>query len=123
MSVRKERFALPLAAMIAAMAVAQLLFKQAGMLARTGAHWADALVFNPWLWAGLAISAVGMVCWLLTLHRMPLSVAYPWTALIYALTPLGSRWLFGEVFDSRYIVGMALIVVGISLTASSAQDT
>lgn len=110
-----------LAAMIALMTFAQLLFKQAGLHANSHPEWYLALALNPWLAIGLAASAAGMGCWLLALRRLALSTAYPWTAFTYILTPIGATALFGEVITSRYVVGMALIVTGVVVATGGAK--
>lgn len=109
-----------LAAMIAAMVGAQVLFKAAGnyTVGRIGIM--NTFLLNPWLWGGLCLSGVGMICWLLTLRRLPLTTAYPWTALIYVLTPASSAVLFGETLTAHYLAGLCLIVTGVLLTAGRA---
>lgn len=111
----------PLVGMILLMASAQLLFKQAGLYASVQTGWLDSLALNVWLWTGMAVSAVGMVCWLQTLRRLPLATAYPWTALIYVMTPLASKLLFDEQLSWRYLSGMSLIVLGVVFIAGSTR--
>lgn len=106
-----------LAGMIASMTAAQVMFKFAGNHAADQAGLIGAFVSNPWLWAGLLSSGVGMVCWLLTLRKLPLASAYPWTALIYVFTPLASTALFGEILSGKYLLGMICIVAGVFITA------
>lgn len=113
---------LPLVGVIILMTVAQLLFKQAGLYANGHAEWYMALALNPWLAIGLAASVGGMGCWLFTLRGIPLSFAYPWTALTYVITPLGGALLFGEVVTIKYVFGMALVVAGI-VVASRGSET
>lgn len=107
-----------LAGMIFFMATAQVMFKLAGNHAAAQSDPAQIFMNNAWLWAGLVSSAVGMVCWLLTLHKMPLSRAYPWTAMIYVITPLASAVIFDDVLTGQYLLGMACIVLGVYITAS-----
>ena len=114
---------LALAGVIVLMTIAQLLFKQAGLHANHHAEWYFALVLNPWLATGLAASVGGMGFWLFTLRSIPLSLAYPWTALTYVITPLGSALLFGEVITTRYAFSMALVVTGIVVVASRGGES
>ena len=107
--------------MIILMAVAQLLFKKAGLYANGHAEWYLALGLNPWLAIGLAASVGGMGCWLLTLRNIPLSLAYPWTALTYVITPLGGALLFGETITIKYIFGMVLVVAGVVVARRGVQ--
>lgn len=118
---RRSVIAWPLVGMICLMASAQLLFKQAGLHASAHTGWLESLALNAWLWTGMAVSAVGMVCWLLTLRRLPLATAYPWTALIYVMTPLASKLLFDDQLSWRYLSGMSLIVLGVVFIASSTR--
>lgn len=106
-----------LGGMILCMTASQILLKLAGQHSAAHAGAADGFMRNPWLWAALCASAGGVGCWLLTLRRLPLSVAYPWTALIYVLTPLAGVWLFAEALTGRYALGMALILAGVILTS------
>ena len=113
-----KRGAFFLGAMILCMAGSQVLLKFAGLSMATRDDVLRALISNPFLWGGLLASAAGLGCWLVTLRGMALSAAYPWTALIYVITPLAGTVLFDEVLGMRYIAGMAAIVTGIFITAS-----
>ncbi len=113
---------LMLAGVIVLMTIAQLLLKQAGMYANGYAQWYFALALNPWLAIGFATSVGSMGCWLFALRSIPLSLAYPWTALTYVITPLGGALLFDEVITLKYAIGMILVVVGVVL-ASRGGDT
>ena len=113
-----KRGRLFLGTMILCMAGSQILLKFAGLSMATRDDVLKALITNPFLWGSLLASAVGLTCWLVTLRDMALSAAYPWTALIYVITPLASAVSFDEALGVRYIVGMAAIVTGIFITAS-----
>lgn len=106
-----------LAGMILCMTTSQVLLKYAGIYAATYVNLVDSFLFNPWLWSALCASGVGMFCWMLTLRHLPLSVAYPWTALIYGITPLLAAWLFSEILTGRYAIGLMLIFAGVLLTS------
>jgi drug/metabolite transporter (DMT)-like permease len=51
--------------------------------------------------------------WILTFT--PLSRAYPFVALAFALTPALAAWLFGEPVSFRLIMGISLILCGLVL--------
>ncbi|MBN6150363.1 EamA family transporter [Xanthomonas sp. AmX2] len=110
-----------LALMIGCMAASQIMLKQAGLYAAAHLGWIHTIVFNPWLWLGLVASTAGFAAWFLTLRRMPLASAYPWTALIYLLTPLAGIVLFHETLSLGFWLGIALIVVGLFITNGSAR--
>src|SRR5262245_55657725 len=59
------------------------------------------------LYAGFAL------LWVWILSFTPLSRAYPFVALAFALTPLLAGSLFGETISLRLIVGLLLIVCGL----------
>jgi multidrug transporter EmrE-like cation transporter len=105
-----------LAGMILCMTSSQILLKFAGQHSVLHGGMIDGFLRNPWLWAGLGASIGGIGCWMLTLRRLPLSVAYPWTALIYVITPLASIWIFSDVLTSSYVFGMTLILAGVLFT-------
>lgn len=107
--------------MVGSTTTSQLCFKMAGLHSVRKAALVPAWIFNPWLWVALVSSAIGMVFWLLALRRLPLSAAYPWTAMVYVLTPLGSAFLFQDTLSMRYILGMTCIVSGVFITASGAS--
>jgi drug/metabolite transporter (DMT)-like permease len=110
-----------LASMIVCMATSQIMLKQAGLYAAAHLGWIRAIAFNPWLWLGLVASAAGFAAWFLTLRCMPLASAYPWTALVYLLTPLAGIALFHETLSLGFGLGIVLIVVGLFITNGSAR--
>ncbi len=110
-----------LVGMIVSMTTSQIMFKLAGNYSTAQHELLYSFLLNTWLWAGLLASGAGMACWLLTLRNMPLAIAYPWTALIYVLTPLCSVLVFKELLTVRYGIGMVFIVLGIFITTSGAS--
>jgi len=106
-----------LAGMILSLTASQTFLKFAGIYSVTHTGAEEGFIRNPWLWAALGASASGIFFWLLTLRRLPLSVAYPWTALIYGITPLAGFWIFDEVLTGGYALGMTLILAGVVLTS------
>ena len=98
------------------MVAAQVLYKFAGLWSRDHAGLIAAFMLNPWLWSGLGCAVVGMVLWLMALRRLALSVAYPWTALVYVFTPIASALIFGDLLRTEYLFGLALISVGVVIT-------
>lgn len=97
------------------MATAQVLLKFAGIHAAAHFNVFHAFLANPWFWGALLAAAIGMVCWLMALKKMPLAIAYPGTALIYVIAPLASAALFGDPLTVQYILGMASIIAGVCL--------
>ena len=57
------------------------------------------------------------VLWVWLLTFTPLSRAYPFVALAFALTPLLGIFIFGEPFSTRLAIGIALILCGLLFVA------
>ncbi|HBT97739.1 MAG TPA: hypothetical protein DEB25_08990 [Desulfobulbaceae bacterium] len=110
-----------LSAYIACSIVSQLFLKSAGLYAAAQTSLMHKYILNPWLCASLGCFGLSFLCWMYTLRRMPLSVAYPWTALIYALTPLICVLVWGERVSPAYIPGIACIIGGVVLTSRSSR--
>jgi drug/metabolite transporter (DMT)-like permease len=54
------------------------------------------------------------------LRKIPLGQAYPLMALAFVLVPIASYFVLNERFTPQYMIGVALIMVGIVLTVRSA---
>jgi len=55
------------------------------------------------------------VLWVWILTFTPLSRAYPFVALAFAITPLLGGWIFGEPIDLRLGLGITVILCGLFL--------
>jgi len=102
------------------LAVGQMLFKLASSRlvtdqGLTALLWS--LVNLPML-AGLVLYAVTTLLWVYLLHALPLSRAYPFMALAFAIVPLLSWFFFREGLDLRYGAGLALMLCGLYLVAA-----
>ena len=97
------------------LAVGQVLFKLAGREVVLVRQWSDiaGLFATPWLWVALVVYGGATLLWIVLLQRVPLSRAYPFAALGFVLVPAASAWLFGERITLPYVLGAALVVVGI----------
>jgi drug/metabolite transporter (DMT)-like permease len=91
-------------------ALGQILFK-------AGARHAETLpeFLNLWIFSGLFAYAIGTLLWIYALSRAPLTVAYPFTALTFALVYLAGALLFGEPVALKTLAGVALILGGLFL--------
>lgn len=76
-------------------------------------------MFKYGLWAvfGIALYAVSALFWLIVLSRTSLSVAYPMVAAGYVIVVLYSKFVFHENVRPIAWVGLALIVIGVAITA------
>jgi drug/metabolite transporter (DMT)-like permease len=108
-----------LMAYAAGMSGGQVLFKMAAL--RYGAAeggvgerlWG--LLFNAYFVSALVLYAAYAILWVWILSFIPLSRAYPFVALAFALTPLLGGMLFGETISLRLLVGILFILCGLFL--------
>ena len=67
----------------------------------------------PYFFLALAVYASATIFWLFILQKLPLSTAYPFTALAMVIIPILSIFLFNEKVTVNYWIGAVLIVAGI----------
>jgi drug/metabolite transporter (DMT)-like permease len=102
------------------MAGGQMLFKLAALrLPADGplAERASALLQNGYFLAALAAYFILAVLWVWILSFTPLSRAYPFVALAFAITPVLGGMLFAEPLSIRLIAGIVVILGGLLLVA------
>lgn len=68
---------------------------------------------NLWILSGLASAFVASLFWILALTKLPLSSAYPFTAMGFVLVSLFSVTVLGETLGPWKALGTTLVVVGI----------
>ena len=69
------------------------------------------------MWLGIITLIGSLLCWLNALRTISLSVAYNLTGLQHVLVPIGSWWLLGEHIGTKQWVGIALVFLGVMVTA------
>lgn len=107
-------------------AAAQLMLKQ-GMTTLSPAVLAQPnlvlksllIVFQPWVFFGLATFVVSMASHMFVLSRVDLSFAYPFLSLAYVAVAVLAWQLFGEDLGAYKIAGIAFICIGTVLIAQS----
>jgi len=107
-----------LAAYAAGMAGGQLLFKLAAQQLTPDAGLAERLIElagNAWFYAAFALYCALALAWIWILTFTPLSRAYPFVALAFAITPLLGAWVFAEPIGWRLAGGIAVIAAGLLL--------
>jgi multidrug transporter EmrE-like cation transporter len=109
----------PLCLFLVCSVAAQLLLKASGIHAAGTGEFVEAWLLNPWLMAAFVCYGVSFVCWTRALSVLPLSSAYPWTALIYVLTPMAAVLIWREQVSASYLVGMVCILCGIGLAVKA----
>ncbi|MBC7232621.1 MAG: EamA family transporter [Chloroflexi bacterium] len=73
------------------------------------------MVFNPYVFGGIASYGIGFIAYLFALSRLDQSFAYPMFALGYVLVPLYNWIVMHEPFSVARLVGILLVLVGVSL--------
>ena len=109
-----------LTAYAAAMAGGQLLFKAAAMRGVGAGALSERIagfLFNSYFVAALILYAALTVLWVWILTFTPLSRAYPFVALAFALTPALGSLVFGEPASYRLAIGITLILCGLYFIA------
>jgi drug/metabolite transporter (DMT)-like permease len=100
----------------------QVLFKLAatryGSVDGTAAERFLGLLQNLFFVSALILYAGLAVLWVWILSFTPLSRAYPFIALAFALTPLLGALLFGEAMPVRLTLGIVLVLGGLFLITS-----
>ena len=71
----------------------------------------------PWLYMALCVYALATVFWLYLLQRIPLSLAYPFSAFAMVIVPIVAVLIFGERLTWSYWVGVLFIIIGIFIIA------
>jgi len=65
----------------------------------------------------LYVAATGL--WFVVLARKPVTLVYPLMALSYVIAPLLAMWLLKERVSTQQWTGIAVIVAGVAIFASS----
>ena len=102
-----------IAAYITLLVTSQIMYKFAGLWSLSNPGLLGSAFKNPWIAMGLVSAMIAMVLWLMILRQLSLTEAYPWTALIYIITPIASTIIFGELLKPQYFLGLALVIVGV----------
>ena len=103
------------------MAVGQVLFKLAAMQANTESisAFVCSLVSSWYFIISLLLYGTLTVLWVWLLTRTPLSHAYPFVVLAFAVTPIFASLFLGERLDIWYFVSLLVIITGLVLLVAS----
>lgn len=77
------------------------------------------LMFDPWFIAALVLYGGATLLWVMALRETPLSKAYVFVALAFALVPIGAAIFFQERLGLRYYCGLFLVIAGVIVIGSS----
>ncbi|HUB29834.1 MAG TPA: EamA family transporter [Terracidiphilus sp.] len=72
-------------------------------------------LFQPWMWIGVGLMALGFFALLGTLARFNVSFVVPVTALSYVVGALGGVVFLHEHVSLRRWIGAALVAIGVTL--------
>ena len=103
-----------------AMAGGQILFKLAALRGPASGDFSErlgAMATNKFFAAAIALYAVLTLLWVWILSFTPLSRAYLFVALAFAITPFAGGVVFGEPITMRLAIGVAVIVFGLIIVA------
>ena len=110
-----------LAAYAVGMAGGQLLFKAAALRLPAEGGFVERLLglaYNGYFLAAF-VAYIGLaLVWLWVLSFTPLSRAYLFVALSFALVPLAAALAFGEPLSGRFLLGAVLTVCGLILVVT-----
>ena len=74
------------------------------------------LLFDPFIFSGLAVAMLASFFWMAAMTKFDVSYAYPFiTAGLTLLTVILAILLLGESFTLPKVVGVLLIVIGVSI--------
>jgi undecaprenyl phosphate-alpha-L-ara4N flippase subunit ArnE len=100
------------------LAVAIVLGIAGQIVLKTGAVGAATLtaqLLNPVTWGGLVIYGFAAIAYVVSLHKIPVSIAFPSVAASYAVVAVLAHFLWNEPLGWPQWGGIALIGAGIVL--------
>ena len=100
----------------------QLAFKAAAIEEEEAsllAHWRH-MLSRPWLWIGVGCFILEFVLWLAFLSVVPLSQGVLLGMMSIVLIMFGGKLWFNEHFTRLRVVGITLIVLGVTLVGGAA---
>lgn len=77
------------------------------------------VIFNPFVFLGLATFVISMASHLVVLSKVQLSYAYPFLSLAYVVVAAYSYFFFAEDIGLARLAGFGLIIAGTVLIAQS----
>jgi len=110
-------------------AAAQLMLKAGASAVGAISSWAalrtaaPSLALHPGVVGGLSCYVISVVVWIVALSRVEVSIAYPMLSVGYVINALLAMWLFGEAVSVQRWIGIAVILVGVTLVARSGGST
>jgi drug/metabolite transporter (DMT)-like permease len=103
-----------------AMAAGQILFKMAALKGPAADSFGNRLLGltqNGFFAAAIVLYAALAITWVWILSFTPLSRAYLFVAIAFAITPVAAGIFFGEPISPRVVVGIGLVFAGLLCVA------
>lgn len=85
--------------------------------ARGNLHYLVLMFTDLWVLGALAAALAAAALWMLAIQRLEIGYAYPFIALSFVLVPIGATVLFGEPLPATQLLGIALIIAGVTVSA------
>jgi undecaprenyl phosphate-alpha-L-ara4N flippase subunit ArnE len=76
------------------------------------------LFLNPWFLAALALYGAATIAWVFVLKAVPVGRAYLFMSLTFVVVPIGGWIVFDESLGTRQLVGIAIIIIGITVAST-----
>jgi multidrug transporter EmrE-like cation transporter len=80
-------------------------------------HYLALMFTDIWVLSALAAAVLAAIFWMLAIQRLGIGYAYPFVALSFVLVPIGASALFGEPLVTTQLLGIALIIAGVTVSA------
>ena len=77
------------------------------------------VLISPFILSGLVLYGLATILWLFILTKVPLSVAYPIQSIAYILAVFGAYFFFQEEITLWKVIGIILIMAGVSFIGVS----
>ena len=77
------------------------------------------LLAMPWVWVAFASTFLAGVMWMLTLGRLDLTYAFPFTGITFLIILFAGAFVFGEPVSMGRAIGTLLVVAGLIVVVRS----
>ena len=82
-------------------------------------HFVLHLLAMPWVWAAFLSTFLAGVMWMLTLGRLDLTYAFPFTGITFLVILLAGAFVFGEPVSAGRVIGTLLVGAGLIVVVRS----
>ena len=77
------------------------------------------LLATPWVWLAFLTTFLAGVMWMLTLGKLDLTYAFPFTGIAFLIILFAGAFVFGEPVSSGRVIGTLLVVAGLIVVVRS----